>query len=47
MELHCITPMVCVVSPSSSVAVVCSMRRYFRQELYFRQLTWLLFFYIP
>jgi len=42
------TPMICVkVSPTSSVGVVCSMPQYFRQELFFRQLTGFYFFYIP
>ena len=37
----------CYVSPASSVTAVCSMPQYFKQELYFKQLTGFFFFYIP
>ena len=34
----------CYVSPASSVTAVCSMPQYFKQELYFKQLTGFYFF---
>jgi len=34
----------CYVSPASSVTAVCNMPQYFKQELYFKQLTGFYFF---
>jgi len=36
--------MMCYVSPASSVTAVCSITQYFKQELYFKQLTGFYFF---